>query len=233
MKQILLIFFVMVGFGLSAQVTFEPVAPEGLGRTDDTDIKVDIDITNDLTVEQPTFWTIDRVTVTDHDHLVPEEWEFQLCDRNTCYIWGLEQCPSGNPAVFAASETVTYMLHMNPHGTAGVGDVVLNITAEDGSILTSIVIHYDIDLVSGVSELDLDVKQVKLYPNPTSDYIQITNDNNVSKVAFYNIVGKRLNTSIHYPGKSHDVSTLQKGIYLVRLFDENDNVLSVSRLNKN
>ena len=84
-----------------------------------------------------------------------------------------------------------------------------------------------------VTEADLDVKQVKLYPNPTTDFIQITNDDNVSKVAFYNIIGKRLNTSVHYAGKSHDVSTLQKGIYLVRLFDEDDKVISVFRLNKN
>lgn len=233
MKQILLLFFVLVGFGLSAQVSYAPEAPEALGKADETDIKVDIDIINDLDADQATFWSIDRVTTVENGHLVPEEWEFQLCDINTCYVWGLEQCPSGNPAVFSANQAYTYNLHMNPHGTSGIGDILFNIMDENGSILTSIPVHYDVDLVSGVSEADLDVKQVKLYPNPTSDYVQITNDNNVSKVAFYNIVGKSLNTSSHYPGKSHDVSTLQKGIYLLRLFDENDNVISVVRLNKN
>ena len=85
---------------------------------------------------------------------------------------------------------------------------------------------------SSINE-DLDVKQLKIYPNPTSDFIQIANDNDVAKVAIYNIVGRNLKTSTHFSGKSHDVSTLQKGIYLVRLFDQNDKVLSVFRLNKN
>jgi len=220
----------MVSYGLTAQVSFAPESPFGQGKTDDTDIKVDVDIINDLNSQQSLFWTIDRVSSSEP---VPEEWEFQVCDKNSCYIWGLEQCPSGNPAVFAPNETFTYNLHMNPHGVAGEGSFVFQITTADGTILTSIPVSYDIDLVSGVTDTDLDVKQIKLYPNPTSDYIQITNDNNVSKVAFYNIVGKRLNTSVHYTGKSHDVSSLQKGIYLIRLFDDNDNVISVIRLNKN
>jgi len=230
MKQILLILFVLTGFGLTAQVSYQPDQPQGLGKTDDTDIKVDVDIINDLAEAQNLFWAIDRVNSSEP---VPEEWEFQICDKNNCYIWGLEQCPSGNPAQFDANESFTYNLHMNPHGTAGIGGIVFNITNGDGEILSAIPVNYQIDLVSGVSDTDLDVKQIKLYPNPTTDYIQITNDNNVSKVAFYNIVGKRLNTSVHYTGKSHDVSTLQKGIYLVRLFDEEDNVITVIRLNKN
>jgi len=229
MKQILLILFVMVGYGLTAQVTFAPDQPNGTGNTGDSDIKVDVDITNDTNAEQSTFWTIDRVSSSEP---VPEEWEFQICDKNNCYIWGLEQCPASSPAVFSSNETFTYNLHMNPHGVEGVGNIAFNITSEDGTILSSIPVDYQIDLVSGLSETDFDVKQIKLYPNPTTDYIQITNDNSVNKVAFYNIVGKRLNTSVHYSGKSHDVSSLQKGIYLVRLFDENDNVISVIKVNK-
>ncbi len=220
-----------LSLGLSAQVSFAPEAPEGSGPSTSTDIKVDIDVINDLAEEQITFWYIDRESPTEHDHLVPSEWEFQLCDKNTCYLWGLETCPTGNPAVFNANETFTYNLHMRPHGVAGIGDIILHITAEDGSILTSIPVHYNVD--PSTSTKDLDAKQIKIYPNPTTDFIQLTNDNDVSKVAIYNIVGKNINTSSHFSGKSHDVSRLQKGIYLVRLFDQNDNVLSVFRLNKN
>ena len=231
MKQIILFSFLLtLSLGLQAQVSFAPESPEVFGKATSTDIKIDLDVINDLAEEQVTFWYIDRLTPTEHDHLVPTEWEFQLCDKNTCYVWGLEACPEGNPAVFNANETFTYNLHMNPHNVAGVGDVLLNITAEDGSILTSIPVHYDVEETS--STLDIDIKQIKIYPNPTTDFIQIANDNNVAKVAIYNIVGKNLKTSAHYTGKSHDVSSLQKGIYLVRLFDENDKVLSVLRLNK-
>jgi len=230
MKQILLILFVLVGYGLTAQVSFAPEAPLGTGNTGSSDIKVDVEITNELSTTQTTFWSIDRMGSSEP---VPEEWRFQVCDKNSCYVWGLEQCPSSQPAVFNANESFTYNLHMDPEGIAGEGSFSFNITAEDGTILTSIPVEYKIDLVSSVTEADLDVKQLQFYPNPTSDFIQITNDSKVSKLAIYNIVGKRLHTSVHYTGKSHDVSGLQKGIYLVRLFDEGDNVISVIRLNKN
>lgn len=89
-------------------------------------------------------------------------------------------------------------------------------------------VEVDVDAFSP----EIEVKQIKIYPNPTTDFIQIANDNDVSKIAIYNIIGKNLKTSTHFSGKSHDVSSLQKGIYLIRLFDENDKVLSVLRLNK-
>lgn len=232
MKQIILFSLLFtLSFGLQAQIAFAPEAPQGSGDASSTDIQVDVDIINEEVDDQVTFWYIDRVTPTEDGNLVPEEWEFQICDINTCYLWGLETCPSGNPAVLGGSSSYTYNIHMRPHGVAAEGDIYLQITAEDGSILTSIPIHYN---VSGVSSTDdLDAKQIKIYPNPTSDFIQIANDNDVEKVAIYNIVGKKINTSSHFAGKSHDVSTLQKGIYLVRLFDENDQVLNVFRLNKN
>ena len=232
MKQIILFSLLLtLSFGLQAQVAFAPDAPEGTDDANTSDLKIDIDIINELEEEQVTFWYIDRVTSTEHDHLVPEEWEFQVCDINTCYLWGLETCPAGNPAVLGASQTYTYNLHMRPHGVKGEGDIILHITSADGAIITSIPVHYNITGTS--STYDIEAKQIKIYPNPTSDFIQIANDNDVSKVAIYNIVGKKLNTSDHFAGKSHDVSTLQKGIYLVRLFDQNDKVLSVFRLNKN
>ena len=90
----------------------------------------------------------------------------------------------------------------------------------------------EIQVVHSSTSYDIDATQIKIYPNPSTDFIQIANDNNVSKIAIYNIVGKNLNTSSHYEGKSHDVSSLQKGIYLIRLFDENEKVLSVLRLKK-
>jgi len=90
----------------------------------------------------------------------------------------------------------------------------------------------EIQVTHSNSTHDIEASQIKIYPNPSMDFIQISNDDNVSKVAFYNIVGKNLKTSTHFIGKAHDVSSLQKGIYLIRLFDENEKVLSVLRLNK-
>lgn len=232
MKQIILLaLFLSLGLGLQAQISFAPEAPSSSDNTSSNKVQVDIDITNDLAENQAIFWYIDRETPVNGEDLIPSEWEFQVCDKNTCYISGLESCPTTAPVNFTANETFTFNIYVNPHGTAGTGNFWFHMTDENGAILASAPVNYDI---SGVSSTDdIAARKMQIYPNPTSDYIQITNDNEVSKVAIYNIVGKNIKTSIHFAGKSHDVSTLQKGMYLVRIFDENEKVLSVFRMNKN
>ncbi len=232
MKQIILLaLFLSLGLGLQAQVSFSPAEPAASDDTSSNKVQLDLSITNDLAAEQAIFWNIDRETPVNGGDLIPSEWEFQVCDKNTCYISGLESCPTSSPVNFTANETFTFNIYINPHGVAGTGSFWFHLTSADGAILASAPVLFDI---SGVSSTDdIAARKMQIFPNPTSDFIQITNDNEVSKVAIFNIVGKNIKTASHFSGKSHDVSTLQKGMYLVRIFDENEKVLSVFRMNKN
>lgn len=71
-----------------------------------------------------------------------------------------------------------------------------------------------------------------IYPNPTFDSFSIKNDEQVAGVSVFNIIGKEVLTEKHHSGIEHNVSELKRGIYLVRLKDENDEVLKVIRLTK-
>ncbi len=224
MKHIILLLFLGATFTATGQFDFSPEEVKITGTDQDESVYTDYDVINASGAEASTLWILDREEV-------PAEWEFQICDKNNCYLWGREDCPEANPNVFSADESWAYKLTVRPHGTAAVGTVSMNILDMAGAVIREIPIEITIDGVSSVD--DLDSHQVNIYPNPTSDLFQISNDDQVAKVAFFNIVGKRINTATHFAGKSHDVSQLQKGIYLVRLLDTEDNVLSVVRLNKN
>lgn len=232
MKKLLLFQFLLLSsLALSAQISFSPEAPEGSGDADVDKVLIYIDITNDLNENQATFWYIDRDTLTEHEHLVPSEWEFQVCDINTCYMWGREDCPEDRPAIFDANQTWPYEFKMRPNGVAGTGDVVFNITDADGNIIASIPVHYDI--TSTTSTKNIEENQLRIYPNPSSDFIQIENDLEVSAISFHNIIGKKISFAKHSVGDLHDVSGFQDGIYLVRVFDKNGDVITVSRFTKN
>lgn len=71
-----------------------------------------------------------------------------------------------------------------------------------------------------------------IYPNPTFDSFSIKNDSEVDEISIFNIVGKKVLTESHITGEEHKVSELKRGIYLVRLLNEDDEVLQVIRLTK-
>ncbi|HCQ13958.1 MAG TPA: hypothetical protein DIU01_11955 [Flavobacterium sp.] len=60
-----------------------------------------------------------------------------------------------------------------------------------------------------------------LYPNPTSDNFTIEMDSNIKSVEIYSLQGQKVLTS---KLKDVDVSNLSKGIYLVQIEDENNNM---------
>ena len=71
-----------------------------------------------------------------------------------------------------------------------------------------------------------------IFPNPTEDVFKISNDAQVKKVAIYNIVGKEIKSMEHYPGAEHNISSLKKGVYLLRMLNDRGKAVKVMRLNK-
>jgi len=75
-------------------------------------------------------------------------------------------------------------------------------------------------------------ENIMIYPNPTDDSFRINDDLSVKSIAIFNIIGKNVLTEKHIPSLGHDISTLQKGIYLVRLMDSKNETVKVIRLTK-
>ncbi|MBP8945027.1 MAG: T9SS type A sorting domain-containing protein [Paludibacteraceae bacterium] len=62
---------------------------------------------------------------------------------------------------------------------------------------------------------------VELYPNPVSTRLNINSNNKVTKVEIYNVSGL-LVKSLNMPGSQIDLSNLKSGIYIVKIFTENN-----------
>jgi len=79
---------------------------------------------------------------------------------------------------------------------------------------------------------ELEKVNLKIYPNPSHDVFSLMNDKEVKHITLFNIVGKELEQFSHKPGKQHQIIKYPKGIYIVRLYNENKEVLKVLRLRK-
>lgn len=60
--------------------------------------------------------------------------------------------------------------------------------------------------------------KLALYPNPISDYIQISSDKkDKMKVKIYSSAGQIVHTGVYLPKESIDISNLTPGFYLVQV----------------
>ena len=188
---------------------------------------IQINVTNTSDSEVQFFWDI----LKDAD--VPNEWEIKICDTNTCYDWEQSQ-PCEEPAHLAAGKSYAFTVYIKPQKMAGIHNTAFRILgACDGrsNVLAHESIHWNVQgaqYVVGNAESE----NIMIYPNPTDDSFRINDDLSVKSIAIFNIIGKNVLTEKHIPSLGHDISTLQKGIYLVRLMDSKNETVKVIRLTK-
>lgn len=168
---------------------------------------------------------------------MPRDWAFTICDAILCHAEFTESSPCEDDYlnVLEPGQTVDYFkVGLNPYGSEGISDVTFRMTAECAPGTTVLGEANITFTVAGQSNLDEEIlsDDLLIYPNPTSDRFLLNNDSEVAEIAVFNIVGKRVMSESHRPGLSHDVSSLDKGIYLVRMLDNNNSTLKVIRLTK-
>ncbi len=227
MKQTLLLallFFTNVGF---SQLTISNVSSLKAAQGGDR-VNVKLDITNNSATDAEFFWDITRTDTQD-------DWGFSVCDVNLGYSEGRETCPSSKANILEPNASYTFSVYIHPNATCGIGNVMFSLRSESdgqGNVLTETGLDINVACAS-VSKSESDHGDMILFPNPTSDLFQINSDVKIEGLRIYNIVGKLMIEESHVPGQLHNVSDLDAGVYLVRLTDENNKIISVLRLTKN
>jgi len=169
---------------------------------------------------------------------VPTNWKFTICDSKLCYGEGDEKptCEPDKLNILSPGQAYDfYKVTLNPDSTAGEHTVTFRLIDDCNSTnpepLGEVNITFNAAGDSSVSD-DIDNNNILLYPNPVNDFFHISSDENVASIAMYNIVGRHIQSEVHRTGQSHDVSNLDKGLYLVRILDRNQKTLKVIRLTK-
>jgi hypothetical protein len=79
------------------------------------------------------------------------------------------------------------------------------------------------DSTLSINEVKLTIVNLKVYPNPASDYITISGLKTTENYEIYNLIGQKIRKGITTNDESIDIQNLIKGIYLLKL--ENGNTL--------
>lgn len=163
---------------------------------------------------------------------------FGICDNNLCYSSATSlsttSTQSSNP--YAANTTGgAFHAQFNMGTAATTGTYYATINLQSGA--TSKNITFVIHAVSptAVSNVNKSSDDVKLYPNPAHNSVNVEFDPNagVKFISVYNLIGKPVST-FRVTGSSAqlDISDIPAGVYFVRLMDAQNHVLDTRKFTR-
>jgi len=141
--------------------------------------------------------------------------------------------PQGDSILLDAGVWVSYLW--------STGDTTATIYASSSNLYTVTVTDINGCSASAsisayfVNDAEVSIPTVSVFPNPTAEILNIETGQlaySIQKAAIYNQIGQLVNISNLENGNQINVSTLQTGIYFIRLLDANDKVLGVGRFLK-
>lgn len=77
-----------------------------------------------------------------------------------------------------------------------------------------------------------DKGQLQVFPNPATTFISVSDNPRVKQVTIYNLVGSKMKTFKAVKGEKYFVGDLPKGIYLVQLLGNKNEILRTHRVSK-
>jgi len=173
------------------------------------------DITNGFPYNQSLTWRINILEVT-------SEWQVAVCDVNQCYTPAVTEMNFS----LGAGASGDMDVHVYPNGVDGAAIIEVDVfQSNDSTNITSAT--YFFNHTVGITEKFSEA--IKVYPNPTQDFITIDNSENlVSAVELYNVSGKMVLRSDLNGNDRISLQELASGNYILKLVDANANIVSTN-----
>jgi hypothetical protein len=210
------------------QITYSPEEITILGNPSEELITFKLDLTNTGSEDEMLYWKLEKEVG------FPSQWATQICDFNLCYGENIDEIATSLPNVLKSGETRDFKIYLLPNNFEGEGKLIFRIYKDAGLSDEIITLETNQITVSTTTSIkNIQVNDIKIYPNPSSEYFQITNDEKISKIILYNMAGKTIRELNHYRGQSQNIDFLKRGIYLVRLFNDRSELIKTMRIQKN
>ena len=226
-KLILYTTFLFLSLSASAQLVMSPDSLSVQAPKDTTEFESKFQVTNNYASTVSFWWKLIR------DDSFPDEWDFQICDANTCYFVGVDKCPKGNPNVMASgASNPNFSIKIKPKGVAATTLVYYKMYSD--SDCTNEIASMPIMMEVGTNNLKLNLnsKELNVFPNPAVNKFMLSNSEGIDKLEIYNIAGKKMKEFDVAASKEYQVDDLRNGLYLVRFLDQKGKVVKVVRLSK-
>lgn len=224
-RYLLSLLFLLFILGVNAQFTYSP-SPAAINvpaNVGDHKLEITFNNAHDSTYE--VYWKIEKPSSFNSN------WSTYICDLTTCYFFNVDQINPDKPNIVSQGNFM-FEFHLLPENYTGAATVKLNLYEDKQMTKQLLSVNIPINVSSPTSTRDVSASSIKVFPNPTTDYFQVTNGSGVKKIVLFNVLGKEVKSFQNTNNAIHDIGDLKKGLYIVRMFDDKNKLIKVVRLNK-
>lgn len=230
MKKLILSFFLFsflaLGITGQANLSFSPSPFVATGHPSSNDVSFHLEVTNNSNFDAFVLWEREVPAA-------PQGWLTWICDKNLCYLPTANACSPEKPNILAPGEKMDLQIHINPANIEGT--TPYNLTFRDyenpdvilGQVQGQVMISNTVSTKNNPATANLSV-----FPNPTSDYFQVSETTGLKVIELFNIAGNKVRAYDAVPQKQYAVGDLPDGIYLVRLMTSSGKIIKTIRLSK-
>jgi len=209
---LLILFF---SLSIEAQLSHTPNPLAMSAPKDSLDVKLEITFNNPQDTVYTVHWKLFKDPAT-----WKNDWGTYVCDLMLCYNVNTDRNSPNIPNSFLPG-TSKFEFHFLPNNTEGCTIVGLKLYSDKE--LTQEIYSTNINInncTSSTKNAGASTAGIKVFPNPTEDFIQVTDNSYVKRIVIYNIFGKQVKTFFHLNATArYDIGDLKDGMYIVKLQD--------------
>lgn len=75
-------------------------------------------------------------------------------------------------------------------------------------------------------------KNIRIFPNPTSDYINLSESDDIAQIKIMDMLGREVKTFMVVANRAYNVKDLDTGMYFIKLISNDNKVVTTKRLQK-
>jgi hypothetical protein len=220
-KYLLLLFLCLFAWQLPAQVSLEPQQVIVSGVSPDSTQAIGYGRVKNNADETRTYRWVRTI------RSLSEGWETAVCDTNLCYLPFVDSMEFDLSAQLEANLNV----YVYPNELEGSAIVEVKVVDVNNPEYTANAVYYFNDTPSSLRK-KTSYSKLQVYPNPTRNIFQVSDNEIVGQVVLFNLLGRQLKTFSYIPGDLYRLDYLPKGTYLVQLRDRQGQTLVTRILNK-
>jgi Secretion system C-terminal sorting domain len=189
---------------------------------DSMEIRAKATFKNTSTVTKKFTWTRNVMNIS-------TGWTTQVCDSKGCWIPSVGTAPE--QIELAPNATSNLDVYIRPEKKQGAATIEVKVF-EVGNETNTVTGRYLFSTTTRAKETNINNANIRIYPNPTIDYFQLTEDDGIDKVVIYNIIGRQMRTYKVTDNGKYNVNDLPEGLYIIRLLAANGATVKTIRLSR-
>ncbi len=162
-------------------------------------------------------------------------FDTQICENGTCWYITVDTGDITIPAGDTTSLIVGFITDSTTEAE-GLANIKLYF-GRDTSTVTFKVVRENLPDPTAIGEKNFNNNDIKVYPNPAKDYVLVKREptDRIERVEVYNMLGlKVMSQKVENDNliTRVDLLDLQKGIYMLRVFDGDNSVVMTKSISK-